>query len=133
MLTQSQRIGIIEARTIAKAYTRESLIDALALCGSPAVEGLSQAELAAMRYDQLQAAAFGALSAMAEELAAIAEDLDAQLTQAAELMAERTPRGADYWAAQFASLAAAARLAGARPPMADNAPARPQSGITSTH
>lgn len=74
-LTQGQRIGIIEARTLAAAYTREALIDALSLCNSPSVAGLSQAELAGIRMDQLQAAAFGALSAMAEELCNTVEDL----------------------------------------------------------
>lgn len=109
-LTQSQRIGIIEARTLAKANTRAELIDALALCDSPTVEGLSPAELARVPLDHLHAAAFGTLSAMAEELAAIAEDLDGQVTQAAELLAERTPeRSADYWAVTIAGLAANAR------------------------
>lgn len=81
-LTQGQRIGIIEARTLAKAYTREALIDALALCNSPAVVGLTAAELAGISTDQLLAAGFGALSAMAEELCNTAESLADRLDRA---------------------------------------------------
>lgn len=109
MLTNSQRIGIIEARTLAKADTREELIDALALCDSPTVEGLSTEELARVPLAHLHAAAFGTLAAMAEELAAVAEDLNDQLAQATELLAEGSDRSVDYWVVTVAGMAVDAR------------------------
>lgn len=116
MLTKSQRIGIIEARTLAKATTREELIDALSLCESVTIAGLSPGELAKVDMSTLHAAALGVLSAMTEELASIAEDLNDQVAQATELLAEAHPgRGADGWAVTLMGLAAGARRAASRP------------------
>jgi hypothetical protein len=75
-LSETDQIEIITARTLARAAGREGLIDALALCESPALAGH---DLAILSPDYLQAAALGIMQAKADYLCDLAERLGAEL------------------------------------------------------
>lgn len=94
-LSESNRITIIEARTLARADSRSEVIDALSLCESPSVVGRTPEELAEVRLSELHSAAFGTLSAIVEELADTLEQLAAEVDKA---QAPAPRPSTDVWA-----------------------------------
>lgn len=74
-LSESDRITVIEARTLARADSRSALIDSLSLCNSPTMAGLdpATADLGA-----IHSAALGTLQALAGELCGMVERLAAE-------------------------------------------------------
>jgi hypothetical protein len=78
-LSETDRIEIITARTLARADTRGELIDALALADSPTLAGIDPVTA---DIGTLHAAALGQLSAAADYLAGLAERLGAMVNAA---------------------------------------------------
>jgi hypothetical protein len=106
-LGNADRELITLARTLARADRREDIIAALRLAESPTLD-IHADELDTIGFDTIHAAGFGTLQGIVERLAEIAERLDGQLAQAAEMLAEDSTREADYYLQTAAGLAAQA-------------------------